>query len=347
MTVAQSPATGAAPAASADERALDLLRRHGDHPNVFLSYNDPTLHFMPDAVEGLVAYRPAGRRHVVQLCGPFAAPDDREPLLAEFTRWAGSQGRRVTAVQLRPRDVPLYAERGFAVNQLGASYTIDLDEFTLRGTRFMKLRNKLKRSARLGVTVEEIPAERLAEPGADTDLAAIDSDWLRGKGWHAKELEFMIGVRGGRGRPHRRVFMARHDGRPVAYVTYSPVYGEQPGWLYDLTRRRRDAPPGTIELVFHTALERLREDGVRWLHLGFTPFTGLAREHDPEGASSRAVRTFIEQLARRGEAIYPAATQEAFKLKWAPQQIVPEYVAFERGASLGAVWQILRLTRSV
>lgn len=346
MTVAQQrPVAGPAQPGSADERALDLLRRHGDHSSAFLAFNDPTEHFMPDSVDGLVAYRPAGRRHLVQLCGPLAAPEDRERLLAEFTRWAGSQGRRVTAVQLRERDVPLYADRGFAVNQLGSSYTIDLDEFTLRGTRFMKLRNKLKRSARLGVTVEEIPAERLAQPGADTDLAAIDSDWLKGKGWHAKELEFMIGVRGGRGLPYRRVFMARHDGRPVAYVTYSPVHGERPGWLYDLTRRRQDAPPGTIDLVFHTGLERLREEGVRWLHLGFTPFTGLDRDHRPAAASG-AVQTVIEQLAKRGEAIYPAVTQEAFKLKWAPA-VEPEFVAFERGASAGAVWQILRLTRSI
>lgn len=346
MTVAQKPAAGAA-AGTDDARALDLLRRHGDHSSAFLAFNDPTRHFMPEAVDGLVAYRPAGRRHAFQLFGPLSAPEDRGRLLDEFTDWASSKGRRVTAVEIRSRDVPLYAERGFAVNQLGSSYTIDLDEFTLRGTRFMKLRNKLKRSKRLGVTVEEVPAERLAEPGADADLAAIDADWLKGKGWHAKELEFMIGVRGGRGLPHRRVFMARHDGRPIAYVTYSPVWGERPGWLYDLTRRRRDAPPGTIDLVFHTGLERLREEGVRWLHLGFTPFTGLAREHEPADASSRLVRTVTEQLAKRGEAIYPAVTQEAFKLKWAPQHIEPEYVAFERGPSAGAVWQILRLTRSI
>lgn len=344
--VAAPPRTFA-PAGSADERALDLLRRFGDHSSAFFAFNDGTRHFTTPEVEGLVAYRLAGRRHAIQLCGPLAAAGDRPALLAAFRRWAASERRRVAAVQLRSRDVPLYAGDGFAVNQLGTSYAIDLEAFTLRGTRFMKTRNKIKRAGRLGVTVEEVPAEQVARPETDADLAAVDAPWLRSKGWHAKELAFMIGQRGGRGLPHRRVFLARVKDRPIGYATYSPCFGERPGWLYDLTRRQPDAPAGTIDLIFHTALARLVEEGCRWLHLGLTPFVGLSPEHEVAGSSSRAVQFVIEQIAKRGQALYPASTQQAFKLKWAPQIVEPEYVAFERGPSVGAVWQLLRVTRTV
>lgn len=344
MKLAESAAT--APGA-AEERALDVLRRHGDHSSAFLAFNSETHHFMTPEIDGLIAFRPAGRRHAVQLAGPFAAPEDRAPLLEAFRRWAKSQRRSVAAVQLRPADLPLYASQGFSVNQLGSSYSIDLDEFTLRGTRFMKTRNKIKRAKRLGVTVEELPPEAVAGPDVERDLASVDADWLKGKGWYAKELTFMIGERGGRGIPHRRVFMARCEGRPVAYVTYSPCFGERPGWLYDLTRRRRDAPTGTIELIFTTALDRIRDEESRWLHLGFTPFVGLAPEHELEGSTSRAFSVVVEQLAKRGEKIYPARTQAEFKMKWAPQVIEPEYLAFEGGPSIGAVLQIMRLTRTI
>jgi lysylphosphatidylglycerol synthetase-like protein (DUF2156 family) len=343
MTVAdrRHPAAGRVPAR--DWPALALLTVHGDHSSGFLTFNRDMRHFRPAGCEGLVAYRPMGRRHLVQLCGPFSAPEHRERVLDEFLARAGEHRRRVAAVQLRPDDTGMYAARGFSVNQLGCSYSIDLEGFSLRGTRFMKVRNKIARARRLGVTVEEVP-DRDGAP----ELDAIDADWLRGKGRHANELAFLIGERGGRGASQRRIFMARLDGRPLAYVTYSPVLGsEAPGWLYDLTRRARDAPPGIIELLFVSALERVRDEGTRWLHLGLTPFVGLDDRHRVPGAESRLVRAFLHQLAERGRLLYSARTQEAFKLKWAPQLIEPEYVAFQGGPSLGAVGGLMRLTRSL
>lgn len=155
----------------------------------------------------------------------------------------------------------------------------------------------------------------------------------------------MIGQRGGRGGPFRRTFVAWQHGRVVGYVSYSPCFGSRPGWLYDLTRRRPDAPPGTIEIIFHTALQRFQEEGWRWLHLGLTPFAGLSDERHPGG--SAVTRLAVSQIARRGQWIYPSRTQESFKRKWLPQVVTPEYIAFERGPSLGAVWQLLRLTRTI
>ncbi len=332
--------------ADADLVALEVLRRHGDHPSAFLAYNDETRHYREAGVEGLIAYRP-GRRHIAQLCGPFAPAPDRARLLSSFRDWATAERRRVTAVQLLAGDARLYADHGFAVNQLGASYSIGLDGYALRGTRFMKIRNKLKRAAREGVTVEELRPADLGSAEVRSQLAEIDAAWLGDKGTHVQELAFMIGERDGRGRPHRRVFLARHGGRPAAYVTYSPCFGHRPGWLYDLTRRRPTAPPGTIELLFTTALERMQSEGSPWLHLGLTPFAGLADEHELAGASSRLVRSAVRQLAERGRALYPAASQEAFKLKWCPQVVEPEYIAFDRRVTPGAIWHLLRLTRTI
>jgi lysylphosphatidylglycerol synthetase-like protein (DUF2156 family) len=330
-----------------DLRALTLLRTHGDHSSAFLTFNDETQHYMPDEVEGLVAYRFAGRRHAMQLCGPVCAPEDRERLLSSFRSWCRSQGRAVTAVQLTRADAEMYAGQGFVVNQFGSTYSIELDGFTLRGTKFMKVRNKLKRARRLGVEVEELAGDRRFDPEVERELAAIDADWLRGKGRLAKEMAFMIGERGGRGRPYRRVFVARVEGRAMAYVTYSPVFGSRPGWLYDLTRRRVDAPPGTVEVIFETALTRIREEGWKWLHLGLTPSVGLSPEHEiPE--ARHAVAGFVTRmLGEKGEFIYPAKTQEAFKLKWGPQVIEPEYMAFEGKLRPSAVFQLMRVTRSI
>ena len=339
-----APARGAG---DPDAAALDVLRRHGDHTSSFLAFNGETRHFTIPGIDGLVAYRPAGRRHLFQLCGPFAAPEDQDRLLDAFLDWARSGGRSVAAVQLRGQDVERYARAGFVVNQLGSSYSIDLEQFTMRGTRFMKTRNKISRARRLGLEVQELTPEDLERPEIAADLDTVDATWLRTKGRFAKQLTFMIGERGGRGRAQRRVFLARLDGRALGYVTYSPCFGERPGWLYDLTRRHVDAPPGTVELIFHTVVERLRDEDCRWLHLGLTPLVGLGSEHEVEGAYSEPVRRFMAMLSERGEKVYPARTQEQFKTKWAPHAVEPEYVGFHGRPSVGAVWRLLRLTRAV
>lgn len=327
--------------------ALEVLRRHGEHTSAFLSLNDETQHFAAAGIDGYVAYRPAGRRHVIQLCGPFCAPGDRARLLREFRSWAAGRGAKVTAVQLTRDEAPAYAEQGFAVNQLGSSYSIDIESFSLRGTRFMKLRNKLSRSRRLGVVVDELDPAQASEPAVARELADIDATWLRAQGRLAKEMTFLVGERAGRGAPFRRVAVARHEGRITAYVTFSPCFGSRPGWLCDLTRRRPGSPPGVIELIVHTMVERLKDEDCRWLHLGMTPFAGLSPEHELPRGSSRAAARFGALLAEHGGAIYPTKAQEQFKVKWAPQVVEPEYVAFERGPNVGAIWQLMRVTRAI
>lgn len=83
------------------------------------------------------------------------------------------------------------------------------------------------------------------------------------------------------------------------------------------------------------------------LNFGFTPLTSLAREHELPRASHPGTAWVFRKLAQHGSAIYPAADQLQYKLKWAPDVLLPEYVAFERGATAGSLWQFLRMTGAV
>jgi hypothetical protein len=42
--------------------------------------------------------------------------------------------------------------------------------------------------------------------------------------------------------------------------------------------------------------------------------------------------------------MHPTQTQLQYKLKWAPEVIRPEYIAFQDGFSLSGLWSFLRLT---
>lgn len=339
----------AGPAAVTDReaaRSVELLRAHADHPSAVLALNGATHRYAGRSADGLVAYTRRGRRDVVQFAAPFAAPDERGRLLEEFLRHlaSGPGGTpRLTAAQVGRADVELYAERGFTVNQVGSTYGIDLARFTPRGKALAKVRQNVNRARRDGVTVVETDP---GDPGDRRELDAIDAEWLAAKGRHVKELSFLIGERGGPAAPLRRTFLARHGGRTVGYITYSPVWGSRPGWLYDLTRRSPRAPVGTVELVNLTALGRFQEEGAPWLHLGLTPFAGLEDRHEP-ACASRGMTRALRLVAEHGRLVYPARSQEAFKLKWAPHAIEPEYVAFQGGVRPSSLWHLLRTTGAV
>ncbi|WP_280722362.1 DUF2156 domain-containing protein [Kitasatospora sp. MAA4] len=315
------------------------MRKHADNPSAFLALNSGNAYFF-GSDGGCVAYRRAGR-FLIQFGGVFAAPERQGAVLEEFRAFARRERRRIVGVQLQREDAELYAGHGFTLNQLGGSYGVQLPEFSLRGSKFVKLRNKISRAKRLGLQVQEAPVADHAER-----IAAIDAAWLRSKGRHVKEIEFMVGQVGGPAQRHRRLFLGLLEGRPIAYISYSPVYGSRSGWLHDLSRRMPDTPPGVMEAINASAVESFRGEGAQWLHFGFTPFTALDPRHELT-PTSPLTNKFLRLLADHGEAVYPAASQLAYKEKWAPELVLPEYLAFDGGASMGAVWRLLRVTKSV
>lgn len=319
---------------------MQALSDFSDNPSGFLALNLGTERFTVPGLRGFIAYRRAGR-YLIQLGGPFAPDDDYVPLLERFIDLAASERRRIVAIQLQRADADRYVGSGFTVNQVGASYALDLDGYTLRGTRYMRLRNKISRAKRSGLVVEAGTVEQFS-----AELASVDRQWLRGKGRHVKEIEFLVGQIGGPAQEHRRLFVGILNGEAVAYISYSPVYGSRPGWLHDLSRRRPDVPPGVMETINATAIESFRSSGTGWLHFGFTPFTGLDPALEPAGASP-TVRRFINVLGAHGSAVYPAQSQVSYKEKWGDLLVLPEYLAFHGRPRIGAIWQILRTTKSI
>ncbi|HET9139823.1 DUF2156 domain-containing protein [Actinophytocola sp.] len=320
--------------------ARRILESYSDNPSAFLALNSGNSYFAAPDLDGMVVYRRCGG-HLVQFGGPFAPAAGHRELLDRFGAFAAAAGKRVVAIQLQRADALLYADSGYAVNQVGASYAVDLTAFSLRGGRFVRLRNKVYRALRSGLTVLE--AEHA---GWAAEAAALDAAWLRSKGRHAKPLEFLVGERGGPAQPHRRLFVGLIDGALAGYISYSPVYGSRPGWLHDLSRRRADGPPGIMEAINKTAIDTFTAEGAGWLHFGFTPFTGL----DPGLETATASRWFaglVRVLARHGAAVYPAATQLAYKNKWAPHAVLPEYVAFSGRAGLTGFLRIFQVANAL
>jgi lysylphosphatidylglycerol synthetase-like protein (DUF2156 family) len=321
--------------------ALEAIRRYSDagNPSAYFSFSEGNSYFRLPGEPGLIVFRPTGR-YLVQFGGPFAPARVRTRLMRGFADFAAEQGRETVAVQVQHADSAAFLDAGYVVNQMGASYAVDLAGFTLRGTRFMQLRNKISRALRTGLQIREAGYDDWRE-----QIESLDTVWLRAKGEDVKPLEFLVGELGGRHQSLRRLFVAVQDEQLIGYISYSPVYGPQPGWMHDLSRRRPDSPPGVMEAVNKAAIDAFIAEGVPWLHFGFTPFTSL---HAPKFPGySRAFHWFMRYLWEEGAHIYPAQTQLAYKEKWAPSLVLPEYIAFQRRASLAALVHVFRACNAI
>ncbi|HXL17315.1 MAG TPA: DUF2156 domain-containing protein, partial [Streptosporangiaceae bacterium] len=248
--------------------------------------------------------------------------------------------REIVSVQLQAPDTAEYLDAGFTINQMGASYALRLGTFSLRGTAFMQLRNKIARALRSGLEISEVPLDPWHQA-----MKELDAAWLTTKGG-AKPLEFLVGQYSGRYQHMRRLFIGQNNGRLIGYISYSPVYGSRPGWMHDLSRRQPDSPPGVMEAINKVAIEKFQGEGVEWEHFGFTPFTALSAERQFPGYS-RAFHWFMAELWANGKDIYPAQTQYAYKEKWKQDAILPEYIAFQHGASIPALVHIFRACNAV
>ena len=312
-----------------------------DHPTGFLALSPRNRQFTVDGLPGFIGYRRQGL-HWIALGGVHAPEEVRGTLLDAFLAAARRRQRRVLVVQVREDQTELFRKRGFTVNQFGTSYTLRLPGFSFAGSRRMKVRQKVKQARTAGVRVLEVGRELPADETTFVGLRGISTAWIEAKG--RKELDFLIGELGDPGASGRRIFVVVDAADQwVGFITYVPVWGQRAGYLHDLTRRLPAAPVGTMELCNAFALERFAEEGVEYLHFGFTPF--VVSDEVPPGAN-RFLAWAVRTLYKHGQVIYPAQDQASYKLKWAPDLIEPEFIAF-RPLSLRAILDLLLVTRSI
>lgn len=328
-------------AAPRPARILDHLRRHGDHPSGFLALASGNDFFVDPAVEGFVAYRRAGPYRFV-FGGPVADAADEPRVLDRFLDDTERARQRVVAVQVQDRSAGLFAERGFVLDMMGSSYTVDLSQATLDRPAMRKPRQGVRRGQRAGARVREVGVDLPYTHSLEEQLDIVDERWLGSSGKSAKPLQFMVGSRG---LPdgQRRLFVVELGGRVIGYSQCVPAFGRQPGWLYDLNRLEPGAPD-VGDLQVWSVLERVQQEGAPYFHLGFTPFAELARQRSPGVPGSRATAALLRLLAEHGDRFYPTSGAVAWKRKWRPVTAAPEYVAFPSRLPLGAALRLLRVT---
>jgi phosphatidylglycerol lysyltransferase len=329
----------AAPRSAAAERALvrDLLRRHGTNPASFLAvYDGPWRYHLGREVEGVVAWIERGRSAVVW-GDPVCAPDDIPALVREFTAEMHHARRRVCWLALQEHSARAVMAGGGAALKIGEEPVFDLATWTPpRGDPGKKLRWCLNHARRAGLVVEDYRPADGRDPSVEAEIVATRTAWEAGLGRRAVR-SFL------RAAPldeieHKRVFVARRDGRVEAVLACAPVEARG-GWFLEDLMRVPGAVNGATELLVVEALRMLAADGARFASLGIAPLRRSDEQIDPRARwLSRWLRVGFERFDAR----YRFQSLSRFKAKFRPSAWEPRFVAFDpRRPSFGLVRSVI------
>ena len=146
----------------------------------YLLFNEPRTAFLMFGIS---------RRSWVALGDPVGDPEDRAELVWRFRERSYRHGGKPVFYEVSAENLPLYVDLGLSLHKLGEEARVSLEEFTLQGKAYKRLRqvvNKMQREA-FGFEVLDLPAVQIELPR----LEAISDAWLAEKS--TREKGFSLG----------------------------------------------------------------------------------------------------------------------------------------------------------
>ena len=244
-----------------------------------------------------------------------------EALIWTLRERAYRAGKRVAFYAVSPEYLPTYLDLGLSILKIGEVARVDLNGFTLDGSKRKDLRQARNRAARDGFVFSVIPR---AELGAILpDLRRISDAWLERK--QGEEKGFSLGAFTEDYMRNFDVAVLRDpEGRIVAFANLFQGANRHELSL-DLMRYLPDAPHFAMDALFAEMMLWGAAAGFRWASLGAAPFAGVQnRELAPLW---NRIGGFIYE---HGEHFYRFEGLRAFKEKFDPVWS-PNYLACPGG----------------
>lgn len=226
--------------------------------------------WLPDG-EGFVAFTRWGR-HALVVGGLVAEPTRREELLTALLEYARRRRWTFSFYNLGRPHLPLFQQHGCQISKCGEEPLVNLERTDWKGKDYEWVRRQENYCKRQGVEFSEVRPdledeeyrERIAPELRELSEAHL-SETL-----HGRELQFFVGQFDPHDLSGRRLFLARLEGRVVAFIVCNPcIAGEM--WAVEIYRRLPDAPRGVVPFAIMQTLRTLKGEGVKYASLSLIP----------------------------------------------------------------------------
>jgi phosphatidylglycerol lysyltransferase len=299
------------------ERALRIHESFGAGTSpLMVAAGDKSIFFFGE--KAFAAYRVVGS-YLVVFSDPTVPQGEERDFLEALMALAQEMDRRLVFYQVAPFWLPLLHDHGFSFFKLGEEAVLDLEDFSLEGTKWKHFRHAVNRlEGREGYTFKVVPPESV--PALLPELRRISDEWLSTK--EAREKQFSIGAFDDAYLAHFPCALALdHLDRPIAFANVLTGPGRQELSI-DLMRHAASAPEGIMDYLFVKLLLWGKTEGYGTFNFGMAPLASVG-----EVSGARLWERLAHLLFRHGEGLYNFQGLRAYKAKYHPRW-VPRYMAY-------------------
>ncbi len=270
--------------------AKGIAEKYGcDSQDYFKLWADKSFFFSPSK-NSFIAYG-VGSNFAVALADPVGPEEEIEETIRNFMEFCRENDWRVAFHQALPHFLPIFKKLGFRKLKIGDDAIVDLNKFSISGSRMKDLRNTMNKMEKSGIGI------KIFEPPVDDktilELKEVSDEWLKIPG--RRERGFTLGMFDPNYIKSTAVLAAVDaQGRILSFVNIIPSFraGEA---TVDLMRRREEAPNGIIDYLIVKLLESLKNKGYERFNLGMAPMSGF-RENDEASIEEKTIYYFSKRM---------------------------------------------------
>jgi len=274
------------------EEVRRLLVEYGAPPLAYWALLPGLLYLFSPNRRAVIAYR-VEENVALALGDPLGDPAEIPGLIATFDRLCLFNDWRPAWYQITERWLPVLGDCGWAAVKIGEAAKIDLPQLCFSGKDCQDIRTALNRLPREGC--EAVWYNLVTDPeGWIPALTAISEEWMRAQ--HGEERGFSQGtweLALRYANELRMLVLIDADRKPIAFLTFVPIYGSEGGWALDLMRKQSVVCPGAMEFMLATALLRFKEEGATQVSLGLSALADITPQ---EGAGTPELLNRVRAL---------------------------------------------------
>jgi len=255
-------------------------------------------------------------RSWIALGPPVGKRSERMELLWRFRELADVHAARKGIYGVGPDLLPEVVEMGLAIQKIGETAALALDDFSMAGRKREVLRRNWRRASEAGAVFEVVGPETVAD--LTPQLKRVSDAWLETHAGGDKSFAM-----GGFSEAYVAEFpcaLVWVDGELAAFATLWPT-ADKAVFSMDLMRYGEEAPKNIMDFLFVELLLWGQREGYEAFSFGSAPLAGLeGRRLSP--LMSRVGRLVFE----RGEEFYNFQGVRRYKAKYDPAW-EPRYIA--------------------
>jgi phosphatidylglycerol lysyltransferase len=272
------------------QKAKELLKKYGHSAVDYFTIAEDKTIFISNEYEGFVSYRIA-RHFAIVLNEPVCAPENKIPVLKEFSRYCHKRGLKTAYYRVDETGLGYFTGLKTKKLVIGQEALLDVAAFDLAGRSKKALRNSLNSLEKKGFVTE-----LFTPPHSDEfikQLQIVSDEWLRN--YKRTEMVFAQGKFDPEELKEQHIVATKDmNGDVVAFLNIIPNYAPDE-CTYDLIRKKMLAPGGCMDALIIELIKYAKEKNYSFLNLGMVPFSGISQ---PDNTAEQILQFAYNKVGR-------------------------------------------------